>query len=205
MSRRRQRPEDDGLAAHDSPASDETEVAEADDSGRPGYDLSALARASANLSAAVRASAIAEEAARTVTHTGKPASADAHASDDRATDSDAGQSKPLLSAHGELLDASLAPLVPGLVTTLEAALEDALIGRDQDDTLAVEEASCRIAGKAETFGLRVLERIARCVERAAAADDIEAVRDLLPELQAAVERNTLALRAAPHATKGTDR
>lgn len=202
-----QRPEDDGLAAHDSPASDETEVAEADDSGRPGYDLSALARASANLSAAVRASAIAEEAARTVTHTGKPASADAHASDDRATasDSDAGQSKPLLSAHGELLDASLAPLVPGLVTTLEAALEDALIGRDQDDTLAVEEASCRIAGKAETFGLRVLERIARCVERAAAADDIEAVRDLLPELQAAVERNTLALRAAPHATKGTDR
>lgn len=200
------RHESDGhdSADHDSPATGE---AETDAQGSPGYDLSALARASANLSAAVRATAIAEEAARTVALTGKPVIADVRATDERdsASERDAGQGKPLLSAHGELLDDALAPLVPGLVTTLEAALEDALIGRDQDDTLAVEEASCRIAGKAETFGLRVLERIARCVERAAAADDIEAVRDLLPELQAAVERNTIALRATPQTAKGAER
>lgn len=103
---------------------------------------------------------------------------------------------PLKSAHGERMENSLAPLVPGLVDTLNAALEDALIGREQDDTLAIQEAAARIAGKSETFGLRVLERIARCVERAAAADDLDAVRDLLPELQAAVERNTIALKSS---------
>lgn len=206
------------------------EKTEADATTRPGYDLSALARASANLSAAVRASALAEEAAANDRLAGNAATDAAQrygyagdATHSTATTSDStpsggtpdhattagstpsGGVAPLLSAHGEILDEALTPLVPGLVTTLEAALEDALIGRDQDDTLAVEEAACRIAGKAETFGLRVLERIAKCVERAAAADDVDAVRDLLPELQAAVERNTMALRTAPSTRKGTAR
>uniref|UniRef100_B8DPV0 Multi-sensor hybrid histidine kinase n=1 Tax=Nitratidesulfovibrio vulgaris (strain DSM 19637 / Miyazaki F) TaxID=883 RepID=B8DPV0_NITV9 len=85
------------------------------------------------------------------------------------------------------------PFIPGLLETLDAALDDARRGRADGSTFAVQEAAARIAGKAESFGLRVLERIARCVERAATADDMEAVRDLLPELEAAVERNRIAL------------
>ncbi|WP_245590743.1 response regulator [Nitratidesulfovibrio termitidis] len=104
--------------------------------------------------------------------------------------------------HGQMGD-DIEPFIPGLLETLDAALDDARRGRADGSTFAVQEAAARIAGKAESFGLRVLERIARCVERAATADDMEAVRDLLPELEAAVERNRIAL--APRAGQATRR
>lgn len=104
--------------------------------------------------------------------------------------------------HGHMGD-DIEPFIPGLLETLDAALDDARRGRAGGSTFVVQEAAARIAGKAESFGLRVLERIARCVERAAAADDMEAVRDLLPELEAAVERNRIAL--APRAGRGNRR
>ena len=49
-----------------------------------------------------------------------------------------------------------------------------------------------IALEAEKRGLRVLGRMARCVESAARAEDREALADLLPELENAVERNRIA-------------
>ncbi|EGY26451.1 tat (twin-arginine translocation) pathway signal sequence domain protein [Desulfovibrio sp. A2] len=104
--------------------------------------------------------------------------------------------------HGHMGD-DIEPFIPGLLETLDAALDDARRGRAGGSTFVVQEAAARIAGKADSFGLRVLERIARCVERAAAADDMEAVRDLLPELEAAVERNRIAL--APRAGRGSRR
>jgi CheY-like chemotaxis protein len=50
-----------------------------------------------------------------------------------------------------------------------------------------------IATNADKHGLRVLARMARCVESAAKALDDDALRDLLPELEATVERNRIAL------------
>ncbi len=116
--------------------------------------------------------------------------------DDRAGRTAAAPARPVPpqrpEPHAHMGD-DIEPFIPGLLETLDAALDDARRGRADGSTFAVQEAAARIAGKAESFGLRVLERIARCVERAATADDMEAVRDLLPELEAAVERNRIAL------------
>ena len=57
----------------------------------------------------------------------------------------------------------------------------------------VGEAAGRIAAESDAFGFRVLARMARCVERAAKANDMNALKDLLPELAVAVERNRIAL------------
>ena len=57
----------------------------------------------------------------------------------------------------------------------------------------VGEAANRIATESDAFGFRVLARMARCVERAAKANDMNALRDLLPELAVAVERNRIGL------------
>ena len=51
----------------------------------------------------------------------------------------------------------------------------------------------RIATESDAFGFRVLARMARCVERAAKANDMNALRNLLPELAVAVERNRIGL------------
>jgi cell division septation protein DedD len=53
-----------------------------------------------------------------------------------------------------------------------------------------------IAHSADRHGLRVLARMARCVESAAKALDDDALHNLLPELEAAVERNRIALTQA---------
>ncbi|MDD2965882.1 MAG: hypothetical protein PHN64_00075 [Desulfovibrionaceae bacterium] len=53
-----------------------------------------------------------------------------------------------------------------------------------------------IANSADRHGLRVLARMARCVESAAKALDDDALHNLLPELEAAVERNRIALTQA---------
>lgn len=94
------------------------------------------------------------------------------------------------------LDDDMRPFLPGLVSTLEEAMQEAHNARNREDTLAMQEASARIAGKAETFGLHVLGKLARCMERAAAADDMDAVQVLFPDLEAAVRRNLIELRPA---------
>lgn len=80
-----------------------------------------------------------------------------------------------------------------LVERLDAAMEDAQRAYKGHNCLAVAEASGRIANESDGFGFRVLARMARCVERAAKANDMSALRDLLPELAVAVERNRIAL------------
>ncbi|MDR3358243.1 MAG: hypothetical protein LBN96_05240 [Desulfovibrio sp.] len=80
-----------------------------------------------------------------------------------------------------------------LVERLDRAATDARSAFTQQRAAAVGEAAQRIAAESEDFGLRVLARMARCVERAARARDMNALRDLLPELMIAVERNRIAL------------
>lgn len=85
------------------------------------------------------------------------------------------------------------PLIPGLIHELTDALSDAATGREEKSPLLVQEAAERIAGKAESFGLTRLERMARCVERAAAADDVEPMECVLDDLASWVERYKKAL------------
>lgn len=91
------------------------------------------------------------------------------------------------------LDTSLIPLIPGLLDNIASALNDAHRHASAANTFGVQEATGRIGGSAASFGLRALERMARCVERAATADDLEAVTVLLPDLENMVRRNSRAL------------
>lgn len=83
--------------------------------------------------------------------------------------------------------------IPHLVARLDAAMEDAQQGFTARRPSLVGEAAARIASESDAYGFRVLARMARCVERAAKANDMNALKDLLPELAVAVERNRIAL------------
>ena len=98
-----------------------------------------------------------------------------------------------LSGEDDGVFKDMLPLVPGLIIELSDAMADAARGREEKSPLLVQEASERVAGKAASFGLTRLERMARCVERAAAADDIEPMECVLADLEAWVDRYKEAL------------
>ncbi|MDO5484455.1 MAG: hypothetical protein Q4F27_06055, partial [Desulfovibrionaceae bacterium] len=79
-----------------------------------------------------------------------------------------------------------------LVERLDAAMDEARQAFEARRPFQVGTAAGRIAAESDAFGFRVLARMARCVERAAKANDIGALKDLQPELAVAVERNRSA-------------
>ena len=87
----------------------------------------------------------------------------------------------------------MVPLIPGLIVELTDAMKDADKGKKEKSPLLVQQAAERVAGKAESFGLTRLERMARCVERAAAADDIEPMECVLGDLETWIVRYKEAL------------
>ena len=89
---------------------------------------------------------------------------------------------PLPGIPGEAVELVSLPLLPGVIHALRDALEDAFQGKEQAQTLLIQEATSRLAGKAEIFHLDKLSKISRCVERAAEADDLEAAVTLLDDL-----------------------
>jgi hypothetical protein len=80
-------------------------------------------------------------------------------------------------------------LVPQVLESLYAAVWAAKEGLAEENCLAVSQSCMDLASIAANYDLENLERIAQCVDRAAQANDLEAVRDLLSELEASVERN----------------
>ncbi|MDE7241716.1 response regulator [Desulfovibrio sp.] len=80
-----------------------------------------------------------------------------------------------------------------LVARLDAAMAEANSAHAAGRGHMVAQAAAKIAEESESFGFRVLARMARCVERAGRAGDMNALRDLLPELAVSVERNRIAL------------
>lgn len=106
---------------------------------------------------------------------------------------------------GEAVDATLLPLIPGLINALNDALIDARQGRDSGRTILVQEAAGRLASRAEVFGLQKLGKIGRCVERAAEADDLEAVSTLLEDLDIITKRHVVALQETFQSFLGADR
>ena len=115
------------------------------------------------------------------------------------------QTFSLPGLDGEAVDASLLPLVPGLLHALNDALSDARQGRDSGKTVLVQEAAGRLAGRAEVFGLQKLGKIGRCVERAAEADDLEAVSTLLEDLDIITKRYIVALQESFQSFISVDR
>ena len=102
---------------------------------------------------------------------------------------------PLPGIKGEALDVSMLPLAPGLVYALNDTLAETLAARESGSPILAQDAASRLAAKAEHFGLEKLGRIARCVERAAQADDMEAVATLLEDLEPVTKRYIEAVQA----------
>ena len=80
-------------------------------------------------------------------------------------------------------------VIPQAVERLESALWAAKTGLVDENCLAVSQSCLRLADAAADYNLENLDRIARCVDRAAQAKDLEAIHDLLGELETLVERN----------------
>lgn len=97
--------------------------------------------------------------------------------------------------EGESLNSELLPLLPGLVSFLRDILQDIRTALAAGDTLLIQESASRLAGQAEHFGLRKLEKIAHCVERAAEGDDLQAVAALLEDLEPVASRYTTSLES----------
>ncbi|MBQ4133439.1 MAG: response regulator [Desulfovibrionaceae bacterium] len=100
-----------------------------------------------------------------------------------------------IAVEGDEVDPEVIHLIPGLLDNLEHALADARLGLENRSFLGVSEACMRIAGTADAHGLRTLKNIANCVERAANANDMEAVSDLLNELGGSIESTRSSLEA----------
>lgn len=84
--------------------------------------------------------------------------------------------------------------IPALLEDFDEAIKYARKGFTRKNIQAVQDASNYIATRSDTCGLRVLARMARCVEGAAKAQSMDALENLLPELETAVERNKIALQ-----------
>lgn len=85
------------------------------------------------------------------------------------------------------------PAIVEFTKRLNEAVEDARVALAASQTMRVADAAGRIAAECDAFSFRVLARIARCVEDAGKHGDLNALRDLLPELEHQVERNNIAL------------
>ncbi len=100
----------------------------------------------------------------------------------------------LAQSENDYMDATMVPLLPGFLIVLEDTLEDLQKARGRSDTMQVQEVAARMAGQGGTYGLNPLERMARCVERAAEAGDKEAVNDLSEELLSLGKRYLTSLK-----------
>ena len=83
--------------------------------------------------------------------------------------------------------------LPALMWRMDKYLAEAGYALEQRRLHLVTDAAGRLAAEAESYGFRVLGRMARCVESAGRAKDLQAVTDLLPELATAVERHRISM------------
>ncbi len=81
-----------------------------------------------------------------------------------------------------------------LVVDLDGLLAQAHVQLAKGRLHEVEASAAAMANSAEAFGLRTLGRLSRTVEAAAKAQDVNALQDLLPELDMSVQRNKAALK-----------
>lgn len=101
--------------------------------------------------------------------------------------------QPLADFEGEFIEQLMLPLIPGLLYALKDGLRDAEAGLGEKHLFAVQEAVSSMTSKAETFGLKKLEKIGQCVLRATNANDAEATTTLMEDLGNITKRYIAAL------------
>lgn len=89
----------------------------------------------------------------------------------------------------QLIEPLLVQQIPELIRSLDAAMEHAHTAFANQDAWALSSAAARMADRAVAFGLHGLADLARCTEEAARHGDLESAGQLLPEVQAEIERN----------------
>ena len=100
--------------------------------------------------------------------------------------------KPELIIHSEdIRESTQDAAIRQMMERVDMSMDEAKQAFQDEKCNLVANAAARIAAEGDAFGLRVLARMARCVERAARANDLLALNDLLPELAVAVERNRI--------------
>lgn len=85
------------------------------------------------------------------------------------------------------------PAIEALLQRLDRAMTNATGAFDAGNAAGVADAAAMITRDAEEFGLRVIARLSSCVERAARAPDMAALKAILPDLQSGIERNKITL------------
>lgn len=101
--------------------------------------------------------------------------------------------EPAAAPEEEPIKARSDPAIISLLERMDVAMRHANAAFAIKNGPAIAQSTGMIASDAEKFGLRLLARMAKCVERAALANDMSALSDLLPELGIAVERNRITL------------
>ena len=95
---------------------------------------------------------------------------------------------PLAGIEGEYIEQLMLPLIPGLLYALKDGLTDAETALTEGHVFGVQEAVSSVASKAETFGLKKMEKIAQCVMRATSANDLEATTTLMEDMSNVTKR-----------------
>lgn len=100
---------------------------------------------------------------------------------------------PLPGIEGVTMNAQMLPLAPGLILALRDALGMCEEAARNSSLPAMQEAMETIRQKAAVFQLEKLEKMASCVQRAAAANDGEAVSTLMEDMRSFVLRHITAV------------
>ncbi|WP_027187681.1 response regulator [Desulfovibrio cuneatus] len=100
---------------------------------------------------------------------------------------------PLPGIEGATMNAQMLPLVPGLILSLRDALSMCEKAAQDNAMPAMQEAMETIRQKAAVFQLEKLEKMASCVQRAAAANDSEAVTTLMDDMRSFALRHITAV------------
>ncbi len=90
-------------------------------------------------------------------------------------------------------DETLEPLEQ-LINDLNTFMQYALESYQTNNPAGVAEAAANIALNADTYALRTLARMARTVESAAKAKDMECLGNILPDLETTLERTRIGLQ-----------
>ena len=95
--------------------------------------------------------------------------------------------------EGATINSQMLPLAPGLILSLRDALGMCEKAAQDKSMPAMKEAMETISQKAAVFQLEKLEKMASCVQRAAAANDSEAVATLMEDMRSFVLRHITAV------------
>ncbi|MDR2050229.1 MAG: hypothetical protein LBQ63_00420 [Deltaproteobacteria bacterium] len=117
---------------------------------------------------------------------------DAAGSESPPPASEAGRCR-LAGSQSDYMNEEMLPHIPDFLIVLEDTLEDLDKARLNRDLETVRQLAARMIEQAEAYGLESLENMARCVEKAARAQDQEAVSYIAEDLSTLGKRYLVSL------------